>query len=147
MKYCICNAQNRRAKDHLATLENNQHSHGPEVYGVEKTRHSEVELVQKACQYLLSDLSLNISLEELAHKIATNRNKLSQASKNVLGRGIFSWLRGERMKEAKRLCITTDLPLQEIGYQVGHSNQATFSTAFKAYFKLSPRQCRKNDGI
>ncbi|MEE8058007.1 MAG: hypothetical protein V3T17_09240, partial [Pseudomonadales bacterium] len=105
---------NTQNKNHLISLENNTHGHELEVYGVEKTRNGEVELVQKACQYLLSDLSLKLSHKELAYKMATNHNKLAQASKNVLGMGVFHWLAGERMKEAKRLCITTDLSIQEI---------------------------------
>ncbi|MCZ6802933.1 MAG: AraC family transcriptional regulator [Proteobacteria bacterium] len=113
VKSCLCL---NHAKNHLASQ--GKHHPGPDDQGIEKTRDSEVELVQKACQYLLEDLSVNHSREELAYKVGTNRNKLAQAAKHVLGMGIFRWLIGERMKEAKRLCKTTDLSIQEIGYRV-----------------------------
>ncbi|ODS22674.1 hypothetical protein AB835_12840 [Candidatus Endobugula sertula] len=116
-----------------------------EFYGAKKNYYDEVELIQKTCQFLLKDLSLNHSFKDLAYKMATNHNKLALASKNILGMGIHHWLMEERMKEAGRLCITTDLSIQEIGYRVGYSTPDSFAAAFKSYFKLSPRQYRKNE--
>ena len=148
--FSLYSAHNIQNKNHLTPLEYSKHSLESDVYGVGNTQNtqasSDVELVQKTCQYLLSDLSLKLSHKELAYKMATNHNKLAQASKNVLGMGVFHWLAGERMKEAKRLCITTDLSIQEIGCQVGYSNPNSFSNTFREYFNISPMQCRKNDG-
>ncbi|MEE8058340.1 MAG: helix-turn-helix domain-containing protein [Pseudomonadales bacterium] len=146
VKSCLC-LHKARDSNRPSSFDNNNHSPELEVYGVEKTRNSEIELVKKTCQFLLHDLSINHSRKELAYKMGTNRSKLAQVSKNVLGTGIYRWLIGERMKEAKRLCMATDLSIQEIGYRVGYSNPDSFSTAFKARFKLSPMQCRKNDKL
>lgn len=99
--------------------------------------------MQKACQHLLVDLSLNCSQKDLAHKIGTNRNTLAQASKNILGMGIHQWLVEKRMKEAERLCRKTGLPIEDIGYRVGYKNPNYFSDAFKKYFNLPPGKYRK----
>ena len=103
----------------------------------------DTELVNNTCQYLLGNLAVSCSLDQLAHRMATNRNTLSSSFKRVLGRGVFAWLREQRMSKAENLLKTTDLSVQHICYEVGYNDPANFSTAFKTYFKLAPQQYRK----
>lgn len=143
----IYGAKNMREKNNTISLENKNKTHKYKICCTERLSNNDLELVKKTCQYLLINLSLNQSLEELAHKMETNRNRLSKVFKNTLGTGIFSWWREQRMEEAKGLCITTDLSIQKICDQVGYSDLTTFSTAFRKYFDMSPREFRKNHGI
>ncbi|ODS24081.1 hypothetical protein AB835_05520 [Candidatus Endobugula sertula] len=140
--FSLFSVQSNQKKNRLITLKDNNN---PDIQGIEKEHNNKAELIQKVCQYLLENISLNYTLTELAHKMATNRNKLTQASKNVLGMGIHRWLVSERMKKAEKLCLTTGLSIQEIGFQVGYNNPNSFSMAFKAFFKQSPRQYRKKN--
>jgi AraC-like DNA-binding protein len=99
-------------------------------------------LVQNTCRYLLANLTVNHSLDQLAHAMATNRNTLSSSFKRVLGKGAFCWLREQRMHKAENLLKTTNLSIQHICYEVGYNDPANFSTAFKAFFKSAPQQYR-----
>lgn len=103
----------------------------------------ESALVQKTCRYLLGHLAVNHTLENLAQKMATNRNMLAVSFRKVLGLGVFAWLREQRMKKAKVLLKSTDMSIQQICFEVGYNDPANFSTAFKGCFKLAPSQYRK----
>lgn len=107
----------------------------------------EQALVKATCRYLLSHFTLDHTLDNLAHIMATNRNTLASSFKSVLGIGVFAWLREQRMKKAKTLLNTTNLSIQQICYEVGYNDPANFSTAFKICFKLAPQKYRKRHDI
>lgn len=54
-----------------------------------------------------------------------------------------AWLRHYRISRAKSLLRTRDLSITEVAFEVGFSDASTFSRAFKACEKTSPRQFRK----
>ena len=105
----------------------------------------ESTLVQKTCRYLLAHLTVNHTLESLAQNMATNRNMLASSFRKVLGRGVFAWLREQRMNKAKVLLKSTDMSIQQICFEVGYTDPANFSTAFKSFFKLAPLKYRKHE--
>ncbi|MCG7979825.1 MAG: AraC family transcriptional regulator [Candidatus Thiodiazotropha endolucinida] len=102
------------------------------------------ELVMNTCQYVLQNLSKKLSTTSIAHAMATNKNSLSNAFSNVLGISLFKWIREERLFKAKWLLSTTELSIQEIGFEVGYKNTSNFATTFKAKFSLSPTAFRKS---
>lgn len=104
----------------------------------------ENELVQNTCIYIQKNLSRKLMLDELAAQVGSNRSKLAASFKRALGVGVFEWARKRRMLKARTLLIESNLSIQEIGFEVGYENCANFSTAFKKYFKISPRQQRKS---
>ncbi|MFT5758693.1 MAG: transcriptional regulator GlxA family with amidase domain [Alteromonadaceae bacterium] len=101
------------------------------------------QLAQKTTQYLNKHLASNIQLNELAAKMATNRNKLSKAFNVYLGTSVIKWLREQRMNKARELLHHTNIPIQEVAYQVGYDNAGNFSSAYRQVFALSPRQDRQ----
>ena len=102
----------------------------------------ECELVRKTCRYLTDNMAQNHLMSGLARTMATNRNTLALSFKHVLGRGVFSWLREQRMRKAGQLLATTRMSIQQICFEVGYRDPANFSTAFKAIYKQPPRKYR-----
>jgi AraC-like DNA-binding protein len=100
-------------------------------------------LVQNTCLHIQKNLNSKLMLDDIATKVGSNRSKLAASFKQILGVGVFEWTREHRMLKAKSLLIESNLSIQEIGFEVGYENCANFSTAFKKYFKISPRQQRK----
>lgn len=103
----------------------------------------ETQLATSAARYLTNNLSEPHTLGSLARAIGTNRNSLCIAFQNIYGQSVFSWLREQRMHEAARRLKQTSASIQNICSEVGYSTPANFSTAFKKYFGVSPRQYRK----
>ncbi len=81
-------------------------------------------------------------LDAIAIQMGTNRSKLAASFKNVLGISVFEYLRKIRMEKAKVLLINSDISIQQISFEVGYENSANFSTSYKKYYQLSPREQR-----
>lgn len=108
-------------------------------------RSSEEVLVQACREALRGTLRIENNAESLAQRFNVTLRVLNHAFRKVLGLSASQYLRDERMKEAKRLLTTTCLPIAEIAEELGYSNNANFSTAFKKYEGHSPKEYRWRD--
>lgn len=93
--------------------------------------------------HLLQCLADTPSMKELEKLTGTNSKHLNAAFKKYAGVTVYEYLREERMKEAHALLLKTQLPVQEIADEVGFTDSANFSTAFKKRFGASPREFRQ----
>ena len=82
-------------------------------------------------------------LGEIALSMGTNRCKLAASFKQVLGLGVFEWIRHQRMSKAQFLLLSSQMTILQIAFEVGYENSTHFSTSFKKQFNLTPRQQRK----
>lgn len=101
-------------------------------------------LFQSARQQLIENLATAPNLEQLAHQLRTNPKRLNGAFRNCVGLTVFSYLREERMRQARALLADTPLEVQTIALELGFTNGANFATAFKERFGLTPLQFRQS---
>lgn len=113
---------------------------------VTSVRNIDSILFQTARNLLVSALSRTPDLHELAAQVSTNSKRLNEAFRQCAGVTVFEFLREERMKEACRLLSNTGLPSQAIALEVGFTSGASFSTAFRDRYGLSPNQFRQARG-
>ncbi|MBA4502784.1 response regulator transcription factor [Marinobacterium marinum] len=99
-------------------------------------------LFHSARIHLLSNLDEAPSVQDLARLVGTNAKRLNTAFKECAGATVYEYLREERMKEAWQLLRNTDTSINDIAAQVGFSNGANFSTAFRERFGLAPSKFR-----
>ncbi|VEB41060.1 Bacillibactin transport regulator [Chromobacterium violaceum] len=99
-------------------------------------------LYRSARKLLLAALDATPELAGLAQAVGTNTRRLNQAFRRCAGMTVFDFLREARMKEARRLLVETDLPVQSIALATGYGNPANFSTAFKERFGCPPTSLR-----
>jgi len=111
-------------------------------FSTESTSDDQV-LIKKACHYLLDDLTTHTSLNKLSRLLNTNRNNLSRLFKNRFGMGAFSWIREQRMMKAANLLAFTNMTVTSICHEVGYEDSNNFSTSFKKFFGVPPKQYRK----
>lgn len=100
-------------------------------------------LAEKISQYLSTHLANEIKMTDLTRQMGVNRNKLSCVFKEYYGSSPFSWLRELRMREAKKLLLSSDKSIDVISQVVGYNDVSNFSTCFKRYFTYSPLKYRK----
>ncbi|MDP5215431.1 helix-turn-helix transcriptional regulator [Pseudoalteromonas tunicata] len=86
-----------------------------------------------------------MNLDVLTRNVGTNRNKLNNLFKFYYGISVFDWLREQRMKKAAELLDKTSLNIMQISERVGYPDSNNFSTAFKRFYQLSPRQYRQKE--
>jgi len=104
-------------------------------------------IVNKACDIFTRNSDKAITLNGLASMVATNRNTLTKAFREITGVPPMTWLREFRLRRAAELISNTDISIQNIALDVGCVNQAHFSTIFKKYYNLSPKEYRNIYGI
>lgn len=99
-------------------------------------------LAQSVIQVMEQDLSSNISINELATMVGSNRKRLSEAFKRLYGCTPISWLRERKMFIARRWLAETRMSIQSIAEALGYNSPANFATGFKERFGLSPSEYR-----
>ena len=75
----------------------------------------------------------------LAKECGINERKLQRLFKQVFGKGIYQFAMAVKMNEAKKMLITKNYNVSEVGYMVGYSNLSHFTEKFKEYFGITPK--------
>ena len=104
----------------------------------DKTYKKAEEYVEQAC-LLISNHFASTSVQQLAQQLHLNRSYLSRIFKEITGISIQSYLTNTRLQAARSL-ILQDYTVSQAGAMVGYSDIASFSRAFKNYYKISPKQ-------
>lgn len=109
----------------------------------EKQQFSQREYLQlnKARDYLLSDLSSPPTIDWLARRVGLNTSKLKKGFKQVFGKSIYAYFLTERMYKAKQLLMANSVT--ETAILMGYSNVSHFSAAFRKQFGVLPKEMRR----
>lgn len=82
--------------------------------------------------------SEQLTLQAIARTCGLNRAKLTAAFRELFHCSIGEALATKRLEEARRMLLTTDLPVSSVGYRNGYQNNAAFSRAFSRRFGVPP---------
>ena len=83
-----------------------------------------------------------LTLDQIGRACGLNRAKLTRGFREMFNCSIAEALAERRLLEARRLLLTTDLPVSSVGYESGYLNNASFSRAFGRHFGRSPSDFR-----
>ena len=83
-----------------------------------------------------------LTLASIARRCGLNRSKLSRGFRELYRCTVTEALAEQRLGEARRQLIATDLPVGLIGYRSGYQNNASFSRAFCRRFGIPPSNLR-----
>lgn len=103
-----------------------------------KTYKKSEEYVERACD-LISSHYATIDVQTIAKQLHLNRSYLSRIFRESTGVSIQSYLTNTRLQAARSL-ILQDYTVSQASTLVGYSDIASFSRAFKNYYKISPKQ-------
>ena len=102
--------------------------------------------IQLALDYIAENFSdPNLSLESVSSHIGINATYLSRTFKSILGQNFLYYVNNQWITNAKKLLLSSDLPIQEIGTLVGYTNMTTFFRVFKKYTDTTPRVFRQDN--
>lgn len=96
------------------------------------------EYVEQACN-LISSHYATIDVQTIASQLHLNRSYLSRIFRESTGISIQSYLTNTRLQAARSL-ILQKYTVSQASTMVGYSDIASFSRAFKNYYKISPKQ-------
>ncbi len=73
-----------------------------------------------------------------------SRSGFARKFKLLLGMSFFDYLTRLRMRNARELLTTTDLPVPTVGEKIGYQSDLSFVKAFKKLHGSTPRAYRLN---
>jgi AraC family transcriptional regulator of arabinose operon len=94
-----------------------------------------------------ADPSQRLQLPDLAAIAGCSVSSLSASFRRHLGRSPGAYLRERRMAHAMHLLRDPHLTIADVGRRVGFADPFHFSRSFRASHGLSPRACRKAQGV
>ena len=95
-------------------------------------------------RYLQEHLAEEISLSVLAEQFHLSAQYISQLFKNEIGVGFLTYLTNIRMEQAKKLLLTTSLPIAQVSEQSGYGHYRVFTKVFKKSEGITPSQYRRD---
>lgn len=101
------------------------------------------EALQEALYYIEEHLGEKFSLKEVALYVHLNPSYFSVLFKEQMGMTFSEFLTRRRMQQAKRILLTTDLPVGEIAEKIGYQTAKYFIQIFKEYEGITPSKYRK----
>ena len=99
--------------------------------------------VQKAIEFITSNYSYPITIEDIASYVGLSRSHLFRSFETVLGQSPKEYLTDFRMKQACYLLENTNLSITAIANSLGFDNSLYFSKIFHKELGTSPKVWRK----
>ena len=104
-------------------------------------QHSQID---SAIQFMKAHYMEPLPLARIAGEVALTPNYFHNLFKSATGATPLAFLLGIRMAAARRLLLTTCLPLSAVSLACGFENSSYFSQVFRKQHGCSPLQFRKN---
>lgn len=103
------------------------------------TRHENIRL-QRAEEFISTNLSQPLNVEFIAHKAGISPSGLQRLFRQSKGKSVFEYIRNTRLEHALTVLQSQSVSVQEASAIAGYSNPANFATAFKRQFGMTPRE-------
>ena len=100
-----------------------------------------LERVMSAINAHLNDSDLSVDM--VAEEVGISRVHLHRKMKELTGQTPHDFIRNLRLKQAANLLANQGMNVTEVMYACGFSNSASFSTLFKKFYGVSPRDYMK----
>ena len=101
------------------------------------------ERIQRVVAHIDERFEEELPVEELARVAGLSPSRFAHLFRQFTGLAPMKFLEIHRIERAKHLLLTTDLPVQEIGFSCGFTNSQHFSTRFRSLTGQSPSAYRQ----
>lgn len=81
----------------------------------------------------------DLSVDAIADEVGLSRVHLHRKMKELTGQTPHDFIRNIRLKQAAHLLASHNMNITEVMYACGFNNAASFSTIFKKFYGMSPR--------
>lgn len=103
-----------------------------------------LEQIAAAISYIEAHLGERLDLSAVAGAAGYSRYYLHRQFTGAVGMTPHDYIRRRRLTEAARLLAGSDRPVLEIALSSGWESQQAFASVFRAFYKQTPGQYRKN---
>ncbi|MBD7913392.1 AraC family transcriptional regulator [Clostridium cibarium] len=110
----------------------------------EKCKEEYTRRIHKVQDYIEHHLGQSLSIEELSNAAGFSKYHFSRIFHGMLHEPLTHYVNRIRMENALFLLAhRADKNMTDIAYELGYTDSAVFSRAFKNYYSISPREYRK----
>ena len=99
--------------------------------------------IYKALVYIKQNLSMQLSLSEIAENIYVSKSTLTKHFQKELHMSVNEYICNTIMADAERLLMTSNISVHDLAQKFGYTDQLYFSRRFREKFGSSPREYRK----
>lgn len=99
--------------------------------------------IRELQDWLHAGHSSGVSVEQLARQCGLPRPSFNRRFKRATGHSPVRYLQHLRVEKAKQLLERSDLPVDEVSWEVGYEETAAFRRVFKRITRLSPNEYRR----
>jgi len=92
------------------------------------------------------DFASDISLDDIARRVASSRRQLQRAYAEIGGTTFRDHLTQVRMQRASELLESRALTVREVAHRVGYRQPAQFAKAFRRHRGVAPSDYRSGNG-
>lgn len=96
--------------------------------------------IEKAVNYINNNFNEPITLGEVSNYVHLNSSYLCTLFKAEMNESFKSYLNRLRIEHSKSMLLTTNNSILDVALSVGFDNQSYFSTVFKKYTNMSPKE-------
>jgi AraC-like DNA-binding protein len=109
-------------------------------------RENQEPLLAEVFEVIERDYAGPLSLRDVAAAVNVSPGHLTSTVRRRTGRTVQDWITERRMVQARRLLAVTDLPINDVGRQVGFPDAGYFARTFGKAHGMSPSQWRRAGG-
>lgn len=111
---------------------------------VNKASEKSLSLIETAKEYIRTNYSKDISLDDVSRIVNISPYYFSKIFKEDTGEGFVEYLTKVRIDKAKELLETTEFSMKEICSMVGYADPNYFSRSFKKNVGVTPTEYKEN---
>ena len=104
---------------------------------------SKNKLFDSILAYIQRNYTHDITLRNTADACACSESTVSHLFKQYTNQSVKKYINTLRIKQAEKLLVTSDLPIEKVANLCGYTDSNYFSTCFKRRYKFSPKYYRE----
>ena len=114
---------------------------GPE--GNPQLQASDINRIEKAALFIDANLDAKLTVEAIARHIGASSQFLKLNVPLVHGDSVAYYVLKTRMNAARIMLASGGMTIKQVAARVGYGSQASFTTAFRKYHSMTPREAFK----
>ncbi len=106
-------------------------------------RHRELDRFKPVFEFLDQNYADPISPSDAADTLSMSPSHFRRAFKHLTGQSFVPYLNNFRIEKAQQLLANSEIPISEVGLEVGFCDQSYFGLIFRRLTRMTPRQYRQ----
>lgn len=98
--------------------------------------------IRRALDYIYNSLNRTVTVNELAEREGLNPDYFSRLFARETGKKVGEYIAETKIRTAQNMLAHSDYSILDIALSLGFSSQSAFTTSFRKYTSMTPKQYR-----